>query len=396
MQPAADSFSRVENVQVSPDPKPVSSLPTSGTGTSKLDSIYSELQSRIVSGVWKIGERLPTEPELAQELGCGTGTISKAMARLTRDNLVQRRSRAGTVVINNTVANRLAPVGAPDLDAYSFIYPGDQHESIWRITRGFQQAAAEAGRRVMLLGSGPDFRKEAEIVSRLSEFNVRGAVLYPVILTPHDQIHYLQAILASRLPVVLLCNLPGSRCSSIVSDGLHAGFATANHLIRQGARRIGFLANYAWTIGVRDHYLGYRQALELAGLAEDKSCTRLIQRMNPRMDDPLREPTEIARDYLVQTRGKIDAVVCGADFLGIGLLRAAREQGLHVPGDLRIISTADNTTGSTDEIPLTAYRIPLEQQGRRAFDVLDATLNGRLEDVVEEQIRGEIVVRTSA
>lgn len=363
---------------------------------SKVDTIHSELQQRIVSGFWSMGERLPTEPTLAQEFGCGIGTISKVMARLTHDNLVQRRSRAGTVVINNTLTTPLTATGVPELDAQAFIYPGEQHESIWRISRGFQAAAAQAGRRVMMLGSGPDLRKEVDIVSRLAELNVRGAVLYPVLLSPQDHIYYLQAILACRLPVVLLCNLHGARCSSIVADGLHAGFTTTNYLIQSGCRRIGFLANNAWSVSIRDRYLGYRQALELAGIAENPDLTVRIQQMLPKMDDPLGEPTQIARDYLKRVRGKLDAVVCGADFLGIGLLRAARELGLRVPEDFRIISTVDNTTGSQAEVPLTAYHVPLEQQGSRAFEILEATTRGELKESVEEQVRGEIIVRQSA
>jgi len=362
--------------------------------TSKLEVIYKELNHRITSGHWEVGDKLPTEQILADEFKCGIGTISKAMARLTQNNLVERRARAGTVVINN-VALQKNPTSIPDLDAYAFIYPGEQHESIWKIANGFQQCAAEQGRRTLMLGSPIDVKKEVEIIKHLSDLKVKGAALYPIAQTPQDYIEYLNAIIESGHPIVLICNLPNSSCSSVTADGLHAGFTTTNFLIKQGVKRIGFLANYAQSTSVRDHYLGYRQALNLANIAEDKACTRLIHSMNPVPSAPFREPSEIAKKYLAETKGKVEAVVCGADFLGISLVHAAKEMGLRIPEDLKVISVTNNTTAETEEDQPTSYRIDLKEQGRQAFKILDATVKGELNEPIEEQIKGEIIVRSS-
>ncbi|MDR1282898.1 MAG: GntR family transcriptional regulator [Opitutaceae bacterium] len=372
----------------------------------KMDAVHAELQRRIVSGAWKIGERLPTEAALAGEFDCGIGTISKAMARLTRDNLVRRRTRAGTVVTGNRLPATVHGASGesairpgrsgPDLDAYAFVYPGNKHEILWRLAGGFQRAASDVGRRAMMLTSGLDFRRETEIINRLSEFDVKGAVLYPSYTTPQEQISYMQAVIGARLPVVLVGTLPGARCSTVIPDGLHSGFATTSYLIAKGLRRIGFVAHGAFGTIVRDQHLGYRQALNVAGIEEDKDNILLIQEMHLDFEDALREPTEIARGYLRRCHGQIEGVVCATDFLAVGMLRAAREEGVRVPDDLRIISTADNTTGTEGEIPLTVYRTPVEQWGRRAFEVLHATIRGEIENVMEELIRGKIIVRSSA
>ncbi len=129
------------------------------------EDIYQDLRERIVDGAWKVGDRISTEEELAIKYGVSRATVNKAIVRLQHDGLVERRTRAGTRVISNTISRGGPPLA---LDALAFIYPTDQHEGIWRIAQGFQQGAQAAQRRTMLLSTDTNLRKESEIVGRLS------------------------------------------------------------------------------------------------------------------------------------------------------------------------------------------------------------------------------------
>ena len=55
--------------------------------------IAEQLRQAIVSGRFKIGERLPTEDELAQRYGVSRPSVREALKRLAAQNLV--RSRRG-------------------------------------------------------------------------------------------------------------------------------------------------------------------------------------------------------------------------------------------------------------------------------------------------------------
>ena len=359
----------------------------------KLDVVFSLLEEGIRSGRWKAGDQMPTENELAVELECSRGTVSKALARLEHAGRIERRTRAGTRVIDDAFPRPIP--AAIDFNAWGFIYPNDQHEGIWRIGRGFQQAAFAANEKTLMLSTGKDFRKEAAMVGRLHEFNVKGAVLYPVIQTPQDQIYYNQMILASKLPLVLVdLNLPGTNRPAVVTDAIHAGRTITRHLLGRGCRRLGFLANYAWTPGVRDRYLGYLQALEEAGIAEDRSRVFFSPDMNARFDDPLQEPSEIARTYLSGSPD-IDGVVCSNDFFAIALTRVAPEFGLKVPSDFRVAGIDDYAVASACEIPITTYRIDYEKLGRLSLELLRDVTRGQGHDFPETRVRGELVVRAS-
>ncbi len=359
----------------------------------KVEGLYFTLKERIASGAWSIGEQMPTELALAREFDCNRTTISKALTRLAHDHLVERRRRTGTRVIRRE-ATAAPEKAALQLDACAFIYPSDEHEGIWQTARGFQRAAHASDRRSILLTTGLDARKEAEIIERLGEFDVKGAVLYPVATDPEMELHYRQMILACPFPVVLVeLNFPGAQRPSVVSDGLHAGYTMTRYLIEQKATRIGFVTNYASASYLRDRYLGYRQAMNEAGLGE--GFAHLEPSMHPDFTDPLRENAAVARVFL-EKYPDVEAVVATTDFMAWGVIRAARELGRRVPEDLKVVGIDDYQQHAHDTLPLTTYHIPYTEMGRQAFLQLNQILNGQSPDAQETQLRGHLIVRQSA
>ena len=359
----------------------------------KQDRIYEELQQRIVTGHWGVGERISTEMELSEEFQCSRTTISKALAQLAHEGLVERRARAGTRVLRSSIDTILPTL---ELNACAFIYPTDGHEGIFRTTSGFQRAAGEAGARSLMLSTGPDFRKEAEILGRLAEFDIRGAVLFPVILNPDDYAYFTQMILGCHYPIVLVeTSLPGLRRPAVMPDGFHAGYTMTKYLIAKGMDSIGFLSNFAWTSHARDKYLGYRQALTEAGITIDDQIVHQDQRMTPRFDDPLEEPTRIAAEYL-DGNPEVRAVVCSSDYLAMGLYHAAFERGMNIPDDLAITGIDGYALRNAGDVSLTTYRIPYEKIGLRAFEVLQQLIKGSSSVLQEVLVQGELIIGQSA
>jgi GntR family transcriptional regulator of arabinose operon len=298
---------------------------------SKVENIYNILQERILSGSWPIGVCLPTENQLAAEFGCGRNTVSKAIDRLAHDGFVDRRKRAGTKVL---VDRREINKPLVELDGFAFIYPSDRHEGIWRTVSGFQEAAHEMDRRVVTLSTGASFEKEAEMIRRLGEFDVRGAVICPLILSSQEQLALAQVVLESKIPIVLADHNPsGINCSSVRLDCFHAGYRMTNYLIGKGLKQIGFFTNNSLAASVRSRYHGYLWALQEASLQEDPHNTLLESGMHPNFEDPILEPTRLAVDYL-RGSSNLEAVVCANDYLALGMIKAAQTLGRRVPDDL--------------------------------------------------------------
>ncbi|GAB3487760.1 GntR family transcriptional regulator [Marinomonas epiphytica] len=73
--------------------------------------LYQQVQEliteRIVEGIWKPGEMLPSEFQLADLLGVSQGTVRKALSALTEENVLFRRQGVGTFVSEHTLQQML-------------------------------------------------------------------------------------------------------------------------------------------------------------------------------------------------------------------------------------------------------------------------------------------------
>jgi DNA-binding GntR family transcriptional regulator len=86
-----------------------------GSGrTSTASRLAHVMRRRIAEGEWAAGDRLPSEPALAKELGASRVSLRGALALLENDGLVVRRHGAGTFVntrrplVNSLHVNRSA------------------------------------------------------------------------------------------------------------------------------------------------------------------------------------------------------------------------------------------------------------------------------------------------
>jgi LacI family transcriptional regulator len=76
----------------------------------------------------------------------------------------------------------------------------------------------------------------------------------------------------------------------------------------------------------------------------------------------------------------------------IGMLRAVRRAGLHVPKDISIVGFDDIRLAEFTEPPLTTVRLSRSELAERAFHVLVSNLNGQ-PSRPESKVETHLVVR---
>lgn len=77
--------------------------------------IKADIESRIASGEWRPGFRIPFEHELVAQYGCARATVGKALAALVRAGLIERRRKAGSFVAHPPI--HAAVLDIPDIGA---------------------------------------------------------------------------------------------------------------------------------------------------------------------------------------------------------------------------------------------------------------------------------------
>lgn len=69
--------------------------------------IHDQLKKQIESGVWKVGERLPSERELSLKYNVSRMTLRQAVLNLAEEGIVERRIGSGTFVARKKVQEKL-------------------------------------------------------------------------------------------------------------------------------------------------------------------------------------------------------------------------------------------------------------------------------------------------
>src|SRR5262245_909232 len=173
----------------------------------------------------------------------------------------------------------------------------------------------------------------------------------------------LPQLIKDRVPLVLIGSHPYFQDLSWVdganSEGAHMA---VTHLLELGHRRIATITGPIEMEVSIDRRDGYKRALLEAGL-------------------PISSDLIVAGDF-TQERGyeamvrllslpqRPTAIFAASDSMAIGALRAIREAGLSVPGDIALVSFDDLPVAGFADPPLTTVHQPVLELGAKAVELL--------------------------
>ncbi|MCI3273501.1 LacI family DNA-binding transcriptional regulator [Streptomyces cylindrosporus] len=175
----------------------------------------------------------------------------------------------------------------------------------------------------------------------------------------------------------------GRRPEAWLDDRAAAAQAT-RYLLSLGHRTVHYMSIPSSTARVGQRAEGWREALGHAG------------RPAP---DPVEGGWSPRSGYLAARAlvadPQVTAVLCGNDDLALGVLRAAREAGRHVPGDLSVVGFDDAPYAAFTHPALTTVRLDFEGLGRGAFGLLHRLLDPENAPAPPLWAEPELIVRES-
>lgn len=91
-----------------------------------------------------------------------------------------------------------------------------------------------------------------------------------------------------------------------------------------------------------------------------------------------------------------DAIVCGYDYIVIGILNAAGNAGISIPEELALVGNDNLRAASSYRLGITTIDQKSRDIYEKAVDILLARINGERFETVKIRIKSEIVVRETA
>lgn len=309
--------------------------------------VFDSLLNAIQSGVYRVGDRLPSEAELGKAFLASRITIAKAVNELQRLGMVSRRAGAGTYVLpRKQAAGCVFGLLIPDLGRTEIFEP---------ICHGMMRSPLSAAHSLLwghAMGEAKQQEEEAEqLCYQYISQKVSGVFFAPLEFTPQKDVfnHRIASALEhAGIPVVLLdrCILPypeRSRYDLVGIDNRRAGFQITRHLLQLGSRRIAFAAKPLSAPTVDARIAGYREALHCAGLSLQENLVRY--------GDP--EDKAFIQELLDECAP--EAVVCANDLTAARLMHGFLEAGVRIPEDIRMVGIDDVKYASMLPVPLTTH-----------------------------------------
>lgn len=203
------------------------------------------------------------------------------------------------------------------------------------------------------------------------------------------------------VPVVAIsAHIEAENVTNIVLDHHHAAKQALAHLHAQGHRRIAIMRGPRAIPDSEFRWEAIQQAAKEVDIKIDPALVIRIDTavwsmktgvhpMAPEIGyKPMQALLERARDFT--------AVFCFNDIAAVGAIRALRDAGLEVPGDVSVVGFDDILSAAYATPSLTTVRQPLSEMGRRGAQVLLERIADREKPFPSEiTMEPELVVRES-
>ena len=252
---------------------------------------------------------------------------------------------------------------------------------IFAIQKGCWEVCHQAGIRLLTQPVDVnDPRVGDQVRGLVSETHVDGLILSSPVT---DCAAVLRALEGMDVPFVRISPGTGhALTSSVFMDDAQAADDMTTHLIDVGHRRIGFIKGHASHMASGERLSGYARALERAGIAFDPSLVA-----NGAFDFQ----SGVAGAKLLLDRPEPPSAIFAAnDDMAAGVLAAAHDRGMAVPGELSVAGFDDTALARSVWPPLTTIRQPMADLARCATQILIA--GG---DITHKRLPHDLVERAS-
>ncbi len=318
----------------------------------------------------------PTLQDIAREAGVsaatvsyvlnGTGSVSAAVQKRVRDtakavgyrvNHVARATRTGQTLSIGLILPDLSNPFFPEL------------------AQAVQSAAREAGYAVFLVDSEGTVETERDSADDLIRRGVEGIVWCPA--TEHDSLEEFRG----DVPIVVV-DRPLPNYDTISSDHYAGGALVADQVLALGHSHIAIVAGPQSLSRARQRRQGF------------------VERIGDRavIDWEVENPFTITLSDATQAKLRDNAatvIVCGNDFIALGVMRALHELGRNIPEDVSVIGF-DDILWARHSIPgLATVRQPLTALGKEASALLIRRIMGDEAPVVNMSLATDVIVRGS-
>lgn len=226
-------------------------------------------------------------------------------------------------------------------------------------------------------------RNNSDIVNIYRQRRVDGFIMIRLGIQDKDLISVLEDI---KVPFVATTTVPGGEdMLHIDIDNYGSACLAVEHLVSLGHKSIGMIVAANSLENSKKRLAAFKDTLGKHGLEYD-------ERFVAEGDTSMQGGYNAMKRVLQHSCGPT-AVFVGGDIMALGAMRAIKESGKRIPGDISIIGFDGIPESEYTDPPLTTIRQPIFEKGQKAAITLIDMLEGK--EVQSVIMNAELVLRGS-
>jgi len=346
--------------------------------------ISDNIKLLISSKRLKEHDKLSSQKELAAQYGVSLTAVKMALAKLVQEGYLISRIGKGYYVKNghtiNIAATQTIGLALRDLDNPFFS----------RIVESVERHATQQGYHVFLKSNLNQAENKETQIEQFRQLGVSGLIIASVSHSYHPS-PIIRKIREEKYPYVMVSYVNDPDINFVGTDHKHGGQIAAEHFIKCGYERIGYIQGEEGNLVSELRQIGFQKTLESQGIGLNRNY--IYQLEAGEGWDSYNSGYEIGKEYCSRAE-RPEALFIYNDLSALGFQKAVLEQGLSIPGDVAIIGFDGIRRGVTANVPLTTVKQPTDQIGQLAFDNLIKLVNGE-EIITRTVLKPELVIRES-
>lgn len=325
---------------------------------------------------------------IAQALGLSPGTVSRVLNGKAKQYRISKKTVE--LVMNyaekmNYSPNMLAQgLRSSTTFTIGLMIPDIANPFFSLMAKNIEKAASEHNYSILLVDAEEDIEKEKRQVRNMISRKVDGIIAAPV---GKSSKHFDQ-IISQKIPLVFIDRyFTESNIPYISSDNWQGSYEATKLLIDSGHTNIALIKGDITTEPVKERIRGYKDALHHNGINSD-NCYELGDEFS--LENGYQSTIELLKSDI-----RPSAIFALNNLIGLGAMKAIKEEGLKIPDDISLIIFDNQPYASFLNPPVTTVKQNSEKIGELAIDYILKKIDGMDNDLESVKLPTEIIERES-
>lgn len=247
------------------------------------------------------------------------------------------------------------------------ILPDMANSTFARLGRYVEEMATSEGYRIMSCSSGEDDENPESLINSLIDYQVDGIIIAP---TTRMSPSLFQMIEDSSTPYIIVDRfLPYANTSQVVVDNYTIGYASTEHLLRQGLRKIAILTFPTSLLHMDERISGYKSAMDHNRNIVQPGYIEVIPY------EHTAEETCRAIDRILSLKPAIEGIIFLSNMIGLPALEYLYQvKKIKIPEELKLISMEAAPYFSLMNPSITAVNLNIKQMAEKSMELLLRTI----------------------